>query len=106
MQNNRREIQPPHEKEDEDMASKEDESGETEKDKATSERDQSFSEGEIKDEMAAEEGKEEMVVGDDGNWKRAKKREDEDEDGKKLTSLKNCKFLDKSTYKISWQRLI
>ena len=83
MQNNRREIHPPQEKEDEDTSNKEDESGETEKDKLTIDCDRSLAEDEIKDEMANEEGKEEMVVGDDGNWKRAKKREDEDEDGKK-----------------------
>merc|ERR1711899_141793 len=36
----------------------------------------------LKEEMEGDEGKNEMVIDDDGNWKRAKKREDEeDEDG-------------------------
>ena len=80
MQNNRREIHPPQEKEDEDTSNKEDESGETEKGKTTIDCDRSVAEDEVKAEMAPEEGKEETVIGDDGNWKRAKKRE-EDEDG-------------------------
>ena len=36
---------------------------------------------ELKDQMEDGE-KNEVVIGDDGNWKRAKKRDDEDEEGK------------------------
>ena len=83
MQNNRREIQPPQDKEDEDF-SKEEESNETGKDTSVVDGEGDGTEEELKDRTDAQEGKEEMVIGDDGNWKRAKKRDDEDEEGKKL----------------------
>ena len=83
MQNNRREIQPPQDKEDEDF-SKEEESTETGKDTSVVDGEGDGTEEELKDRTDAQEGKEEMVIGDDGNWKRAKKRDDEDEEGKKL----------------------
>ena len=79
MQNNRREIQPPQEKED-DECTKED-SGDTEKEKSTADVDENAAEDDLKERLDADDEKEEITIGDDGNWKRAKKRDDEDEDG-------------------------
>ena len=81
MQNNRREIQPPQEKEDEETG-KDEGSDEAEKCKTIVECDEirAIAE-ELKDQMEDGE-KNEVVIGDDGNWKRAKKRDDEDEEGK------------------------
>jgi len=78
MQNNRREIQPPQEKEDEDNV-KEEEGADAEnitEDKS----EENVGEDCLKEVVEGEDEKEEIVIGDDGNWKRAKKREDEDDE--------------------------
>ena len=80
MQNNRREIQPPQDKEDEE-STKEDDSGDTEKDKSIADTEGIVADDDQKEELENDEG--EVVIGDDGNWKRAKKRDDEDEEGKR-----------------------
>merc|ERR1712088_514892 len=80
MQNNRREIQPPQEKE-EDEPHKEEDGADPEHKTENDAEDNTGDDG-LKEEMEGDEGKNEMVIDDDGNWKRAKKREDEeDEDG-------------------------
>lgn len=79
MQNNRREIQPPQDKEDEE-STKEEDSGETEKEKSNVDTEEIVAEDILKEDLEGDEGKEDVVIGDDGNWKRAKKRDDEDEE--------------------------
>jgi len=80
MQNNRREIQPPQEKEDDD-GQKEDEGADGEN-KTDQIAEENASEEGLKEETEGNDEKEETVIGDDGNWKRAKKRDDdEEEDG-------------------------
>ena len=81
MQNNRREIHPPQEKDD-DESIKEDDSAEVEKDKSIADGEESVAEDDLKQRIDGGEGKDEIVIGDDGNWKRAKKRDEEDEEGK------------------------
>lgn len=79
MQNNRREIQPPQEKDD-DESTKEDDSGEVEKDKSIVDGEENVAEEDLKERIDGDDGNEEIVIGDDGNWKRAKKRDQEDEE--------------------------